>query len=136
MCQALNETILHLFLHCSVALEVWKCLTQPYLDVYGMIFGVDTLVDWLKLWPIRGIQSFGRLVWKLLPYGVFWILWKTRNTKIFDNQEVKVEKICSEIKATVWYWCACSAHRRNFNFRDLIVSWNAIIKGDFVFDPG
>ncbi|KAF5185930.1 hypothetical protein FRX31_024483 [Thalictrum thalictroides] len=47
----LNESVVHLFLHCSIALEVWKNVTTASSELYPSLFITDSTEEWLVAWP-------------------------------------------------------------------------------------
>ncbi|KAF5180733.1 hypothetical protein FRX31_029662 [Thalictrum thalictroides] len=128
-CGCINESITHLFLHCTVSLRIWKEMTIPVAATYQQLFAVDSVLLWLQNWKGGHQQEWAARLWKLLPYATIWIIWKARNSKIFKGKELKVDKVCNEIKATLWFWCANWGGRKRFRFRDLIINWEQVIRG-------
>ncbi|KAF5206933.1 hypothetical protein FRX31_003481 [Thalictrum thalictroides] len=126
-CRMSNEDIPHLFLHCSRSLKVWKMILGPRQNVYEDIFAVDSLEDWLIAWPVGPVAELGSRVWELLPYATAWILWKTRNCRVFQLKVKTVDSIVGEIKGTIWFWLGSWPRRKQYNFQDLLFNWDTIL---------
>uniref|UniRef100_A0A7N2KTR2 Reverse transcriptase zinc-binding domain-containing protein n=1 Tax=Quercus lobata TaxID=97700 RepID=A0A7N2KTR2_QUELO len=84
MCKRSSESVDHLFLHCSVASELWD-------TVFGL-FGVC----WIMPSSVVGLFAcwqghFGRLhngvIWKVVPLCLMWCIWKERNSRCFEDSE-------------------------------------------------
>ncbi|KAF5177947.1 hypothetical protein FRX31_032466 [Thalictrum thalictroides] len=129
LCESLNESIVHVFLHCSVSLSVWNAMTDPLPAVFLALFTVSLIEEWLLQWPVVTNHEWGSLVWKYLSYATLWTLWKTRNNKTFRNTEIGVERICREIKFTIWYWCSSWKQRKKYKYQDLEDNWSGVIRG-------
>jgi exonuclease III len=76
MCKQSGESVDHLFLHCTVATDLWSM-------VFGM-FGVQWVMPHTVLDLFHGwLGKFGRYdtikVWKMIPHSLIWCLWKTQH---------------------------------------------------------
>ena len=79
-----GESVDHLFLHCSVALELW------YL-VFGL-FGVhwvmpQTVMDMFCSWLGNRRRHSSILIWKMIPHCLVWCLRRERNSRHFEDFE-------------------------------------------------
>ncbi|KAF5182530.1 hypothetical protein FRX31_027880 [Thalictrum thalictroides] len=113
----------------KVRLSVWNAMTDPLPAVFPALFTVSSIEKWLLQWPVVTNHEWGSLVWKYLPYATLWTLWKTRNNKTFRNTEIGVERICREIKFTIWYWCSSWKRRKKYKYQDLEDNWAGVIRG-------
>ncbi|KAF5198928.1 hypothetical protein FRX31_011489 [Thalictrum thalictroides] len=129
MCESINESIPHLLMHCSMALRVWKSLTRVKPEIYGILIEAPKVEDLLERWTQGSNQELSRKVWRFLPYATLWTLWKTRNNKLFKRVEATEERICKEIKWTVWYWCASWKRRKKYNFQSFMEDWEGVLSG-------
>ncbi|KAF5186270.1 hypothetical protein FRX31_024143, partial [Thalictrum thalictroides] len=120
MCNLGNESISHLFMHCSKALEVWYVLLQPRRRSFSNVLTADTVEELLIAWPKGKGGHLGSRIWELLPYAVIWVFWRIRNDLIFSNKLFSVERTCNEIKATLWYWLGAWPGRRHYCYPDLV----------------
>ena len=84
MCKCNSESVDHLFLHCSVASELW--------DIFFGLFGVCwvmpmSVVGLFACWQGRfGCHRNGD-IWKVVPPCLMWCIWKERNSKCFEDIE-------------------------------------------------
>jgi hypothetical protein len=74
LCKEDGENIDHLFLHCTVARELWSSVF--------ILFGVSwvmprRVVDLLTCW--QGSLGRHREIWKAIPHCLMWCLWRERN---------------------------------------------------------
>ncbi|KAF5196434.1 hypothetical protein FRX31_013979, partial [Thalictrum thalictroides] len=83
VCNSPNESIVHLFLHCSVALEIWNIITSAIPELYPSIFIMDSIEEWFVAWPKKQGPKITVRIWQVLPYATIWTIWKNRNEKIF-----------------------------------------------------
>lgn len=40
------------------------------------------------------------------PSGVFWTLWKERNSRVFDNVEGSVDQLKDSLLRSIYLWCS------------------------------
>ncbi|KAF9605873.1 hypothetical protein IFM89_019845 [Coptis chinensis] len=86
------------------------------------------LCELLKKWPKLPMSSgFADQLWCLLPYGIIWGLWNSRNNVIFRNGGVRIDRIIKDIKGILWFWMGAHKDRRNFFFADMMVNWDSLI---------
>jgi hypothetical protein len=84
MCLRDGESVDHLFLHCSMAADLWSL-------VFGL-FGVQwvmprSVLDLFSCWLGQLGHHDHALVWKMIPHCVLWCLWRERNARLFDDSE-------------------------------------------------
>jgi hypothetical protein len=82
MCKWSGESLDHLFLHCSVAMDLWSL-------VFGM-FGVQwvmpqTVLDLFCSWLGNRRRHNSILIWKMIPHCLIWCLWKECNSCHFED---------------------------------------------------
>lgn len=80
LCEVEEESVDHLFYKCRFTGVVWNF----FLSLFGSswVFGSrveNLLVAWLGT-PLKGRL---RVAWKMVPFAVFWEIWKERNRRIF-----------------------------------------------------
>jgi hypothetical protein len=73
MCLREGESVDHLFLHCSMAADLWSL-------VFGL-FGVQwvmprSVLDLFSCWLGQLGRHDHALVWKMIPHCVLWCLWR------------------------------------------------------------
>jgi hypothetical protein len=72
----------HLFLHCSVAMDLWAL-------VFGM-FGVQwvmpqSVLELFCSWLGNRGRHESILIWKMIPHCLIWCLWRERNSRHFED---------------------------------------------------
>lgn len=101
LCGRVEESTIHLFLHCDVASSVWLYLmrwldhvfpTPPNLFVHFEVWSVGT--------RNKNVKKGLRLIW----LATIWVLWKARNDKIFKGTNFEVDEMIEAIKVLTWRW--------------------------------
>ena len=90
MCKRSGESVDHLFLHCSVAMELWSM-------VFGM-FGVHwvmpcTVMDLFCTWLGQRGQHSSLVFWKMIPHCLVWCIWAERNSRHFEDSERSIPEL-------------------------------------------
>ncbi|OUZ99397.1 hypothetical protein BVC80_1829g14 [Macleaya cordata] len=57
-----------------------------------------------KLWWSPDSKEKGKVLWKVLPAAIMWIIWKTRNDVAFNNDTINVEDTKVKIKLQAFFW--------------------------------
>ena len=79
-----GESIDHLFIHCSLAKQLW--------DMFLTLFGVhwvmpQKLQDLIACWTgALGRRSLAE-IWKVIPHCLMWSIWRERNLRTFEGRE-------------------------------------------------
>ncbi len=90
MCKQSGESVDHLFLHCSMASDLWSL-------VFGM-FGVQwvmprTVLELFCGWMGKLGRHNSLLVWNMVPHYLVWCLWRERNTRHFEDTERTISEL-------------------------------------------
>lgn len=83
LCIFEEESISHLFNHCSMAKLVWGFFLS-HLKI-SWIF-LKLFNELISCWWIGGLESFPLSIWRALPGVICWELWKERNNRIFEDK--------------------------------------------------
>ncbi|KAF9622604.1 hypothetical protein IFM89_032503 [Coptis chinensis] len=127
MCGMVDESISHLFLHCSYSLEVWSIMMQPFGLSFPRLARADSLEDLLRCWQKMRGNGFIAKLWKLTPYAVLWVLWKTRNDRVFHEKIIPPVRACIGAKDFFWYWLCTSPTRRHYHITSRIWSFTGTL---------
>ena len=84
MCKCNSETVDRLFLHCSIAMELWDM-------VFGL-FGISWVmpmfvVELLAYWQGRFGRHRNGYIWIIVPHCLMWFIWDERNSRCFEESE-------------------------------------------------
>lgn len=100
-CGRNDESVLHLFLHCELAIKVWLDLMR-WLGG-GFIIPPNLFIHW-ECWKEEGANKNIRKGRGLIWLATIWVLWNARNDKIFKGVNYGVESILDTIKVMSWRW--------------------------------
>jgi hypothetical protein len=101
MCKKSGEFIVHLLLHCKVALEVWNMVCQLFGVMWVMLGSVtDCLGSWRAQKGIRTVLQ----TWRMMPLCVMWCLWRERNARNFEDRELGLMELKKRLIQTLFSW--------------------------------
>ncbi|KAF5180956.1 hypothetical protein FRX31_029452 [Thalictrum thalictroides] len=103
LCNNHGESMKHLFFQCPTSLLVWNSLLS-HLGMMDEIMDNNGAGDFLCKWPSLNNRGLSAAIWDIIPYTVIWILWRTRNTIVFDNGVFALDEVVRRIKCTLWNW--------------------------------
>ena len=84
LCLVEEESIDHILLHCGLARSLWSLLFSLFGVSWVLPSSIrEALLGWLG--PCVGKER--RKVWRSAPLCLFWIVWKERNSRAFENVE-------------------------------------------------
>jgi len=107
MCSGIEESTLHLFLHCEVASLVWLKL-MLWIDCFFLI-PHNLFVHW-ECWSQGGSNKKVRKGLGLICLTTVWVLWKAKNDKIFKVHIFEVDNLVEEVKVLSWKWLLSMTH--------------------------
>ena len=115
MCKCNGKPVDHLFLHCSIAKDLWSM-------VFGL-FGVSwvmpqSIVELLACW----LGWFGGhrngIICRIIPHCLMWCLWKERNNRCFEDIERSIPDLKFFFFRTLLDWLSIL---QNHSFSSLFV---------------
>ena len=121
MCKCNGESADHLFLHCSVAMDLWSM-------VFGL-FGVSlvmsqSVVGLLACWQGRFGHHQNGYKWLIVPHCLLWCLWRERNKRCFEDNERSILDLNLFFFRTLLNWWAAMRNQSFFSFLDFLDSCN------------
>lgn len=90
------ETALHLMDTCPLATQLWEKIYQCNRRS-GKCQGdiAETIINWSKQ-PFQ--SSLLNTLWNLIPSFLYWILWKERNNRVFNNTSKPIDLLWLHLK--------------------------------------
>ena len=97
-CLQLPETISHILIGCIYAREVWSTLFRRW-HWLGLSAGLSDdreFYDWWN-WSRKQVPGLNRRAFDTLVVLTFWMLWKERNNRIFQNSNLQASDLVLRI---------------------------------------
>lgn len=89
LCGREAETINHLFLHCSVTVQVWNI----FLALAGVHWVMpNNTKEMLSCWNKGSSPSAQKNRWDLIPACIWWSIWKERNSRCFETRAAQFRR--------------------------------------------
>jgi len=101
LCGSSKESTNHLFLHCDFSAIVWANVMR-WLD-FSFITPTNLFVHW-ECWSNEGRRKKIRKGLWIIWHATIWVIWQTRNHRIFQNETRHVDDLVAEIIVLSWRW--------------------------------
>lgn len=100
-CEAVEESVNHLFLHCRVVMGIWSNLMRWL----GITFLMPPIlyIHW-ECWSMETRRKRLRKGFWVIWRAAIWVIWIKRNHRIFRNVLMEAEELVEEIKVLAWRW--------------------------------
>jgi hypothetical protein len=99
MCKKSGESIVHLLLHCEVAMEVWNMVCQ----LFGVMWVMpDSVMDCLGSWRAQKGNRTVLQTWRMVPLCVMWCIWRERNARNFEDREIGLLELKKKVIQTLF----------------------------------
>jgi hypothetical protein len=100
-CNSVVETLAHLFLHCPFVSKVWYAVMNWLGVVLISPPNLQISMAMLSGCARNKVAREGLiLVWNT----VMWVVWKSRNESIFNNNVSNVEDMVDQVQLLSWRW--------------------------------
>ena len=95
-CQCSSEDLSHLLVLCLISWHIWTSLAS---DLGHVISRPESFRTFYEMWiSIRFKNQTRRKLWVTTFDAAAWSLWMTRNSMIFDHQELDSAALCYTIR--------------------------------------
>jgi hypothetical protein len=99
MCKKSGESIVHLLLHCEVAMEVWNMVCQ----LFGVMWVMPgSVTDCLGSWRTQKDNRTVLQTWRMVPLCVMWCIWRERNARNFEDRELGILELKKRVIQTLF----------------------------------
>jgi hypothetical protein len=101
LCGLVEESALHLFLHCEKTAVVWYAI----MKWLGLVIIVPhNLTSSFAILGEYGKGKRGKVCLSLIWNSYVWSIWKFRNDHIFNNKAIVIEELIDHVKFQSWNW--------------------------------
>ncbi|GMP91138.1 hypothetical protein CsSME_00041961 [Camellia sinensis var. sinensis] len=124
MCCKSGESLDHLFLHCSVARQLWH-----------MVFGLGNVV-WVApkgcaQMLLFDFQTFGRskrakVLWSGVISAIFWVAWMERNARVFEGVVRDIDYLWDRARYLASFWTSASSIFRGIPLFFIAADWVSV----------
>nr|XP_033510409.1 uncharacterized protein LOC104090014 isoform X2 [Nicotiana tomentosiformis] len=119
MCQQQSESVNHLFLHCSVAKEIWNF----FYTIFGLKWVMpQSTKQAFESWYFWRVGKSIRKIWKMVPAAIFWCIWKERNRRCFDGISTPLYSLKAACLVNLFSWNYLTPDNSADTFVDFISS--------------
>jgi hypothetical protein len=110
LCYCMNETTSHLLTECNYTEAAWNLVASKFaLQDYNSLRYAGGPTEW-----VNQIRRSGSKEEKRKKMGVlstfWWMIWKERNNRIFQNKEASTQSLALKIQETILFhlvaWCS------------------------------
>ena len=92
LCLLEGESIDHFLLHCELMRSLWNLLFSLFGMSWVLLYSIrEVLLRWLG----SCVGKKRKKVWLAVPLCLFWIVWKERNSRAFENEGCKSFFLCN-----------------------------------------
>ena len=117
MCKANGESIDHLFLHCSIARDLWSLV----FSIFGVWWVMPCHVLELLLCWSTGFKSYRSAhLWDLITHCVLWVIWREQNAQSFEDTERTAPGLKQFFLNSLFEWVNASGHYHFLSVYELI----------------
>ena len=101
LCQNLNDTesTTHLFLHCPFPINIWHL----FIINANSSLRITCLSQFFSLKQVNRF-NLTNPAWIAIVHAIFWIIWITRNNKIFRGLEGNIQLVVHQIISSASFW--------------------------------
>ncbi|KAL4200750.1 hypothetical protein AMTRI_Chr02g255160 [Amborella trichopoda] len=113
MCLCEEESNSHLFIHCSLALNLWSRILR--------LFGLSWVI------PESYKALFSMLLWKASMVATIWVIWLERNTRIFRGVKCEPTALFNKITAQVIFWASNHKAFKGITAASFLLDWENLL---------
>lgn len=101
MCLCKSESINHLFLHCSVATDIWNM----FLALFGVQWSMSCSVrEAFVSWCSSKVDKTIKRIWAMVPACILWCICTERNRRCFDGVSTANHSLKAKCLVNLFSW--------------------------------
>ncbi|CAL5391723.1 unnamed protein product [Camellia sinensis] len=116
-CKEVEETINHVLLHCPFVWLIWSYFVRGWGLQWASPGSVQSILQW---WSGCRMGQLEKKLWSVIPYAIFWSIWKQRNDRVFNGVEPNFVVMCETIKVRIALWFKSAVLALNYSVHDLV----------------
>ncbi|XP_026415900.1 uncharacterized protein LOC113311274 [Papaver somniferum] len=126
-CNSSEESVEHLFLHCSFVGQIWEHVLQQLSIVW---VHPTTVLEFVWKWKLK--ISIKPLVFLryCVPFAIWWIVWLERNDILIAKKQLRkpMSTLVLDIKSLLFSWSINVVSFRNIKFGDFVFDWASLFR--------
>ncbi|KAK9094246.1 hypothetical protein Scep_025715 [Stephania cephalantha] len=126
ICRRSGEELDHLFLHCTMAWQLWASLTRELQWIWVMPKTCEVIFDDAS-WDFR--NSRRNVLWKSCSQSIVWGIWQERNARLFKGTFMNHEELWDGIRLNTAKWLSINKEFKQWGLNDLLNNWQPILEG-------
>ena len=117
LCKGEEGSCDHILLHCSKASLLWLLV----FSLFGVLWLLHTSIQATLLsWHSCTIRKRRKKAWNVTPLCLFWIIWKERNRRAFENVQLSNEELKFSFLCNFLEWSKGGLGQESFFLIDFI----------------
>ncbi|TQD89699.1 hypothetical protein C1H46_024693 [Malus baccata] len=127
LCKAKEESVNHIFLHCSYSIQLWWKLFQEVKASWVIPKGCFELLS--TNFKALGKRKKSKVLWGCLVLAIFWNIWMERNKRIFEDYTgVGAEELWGRVKYWAAFWASVTKEFNNVSLSQILWDLLAAVK--------
>ncbi|KAM2348663.1 hypothetical protein ACFX1X_012268 [Malus domestica] len=127
LCKAKEESVNHIFLHCSYSIQLWWKLLQEVKASWVIPKGCFELLS--TNFQALGKRKKSKVLWGCLVSAIFWHIWLERNKRIFEDYTgVGAEELWGRVKYWAALWASVTKEFDNVSLSQILWDLLAAVK--------
>ena len=127
LCKAKEESVNHIFLHCSYSIQLWWKLFQEVKVSWVIPKGCFELLS--TNFKALGKGKKSKALWGCLVSAIFWNIWLERNKRIFEDYTgVGAEVLWGRVKYWAAFWASVTKEFNNCSLSQILWDLLAAVK--------
>ena len=117
LCGSGLETVNHLLIWWDFSWQLWFKILRWWVLLWVVPGSFGSLLEWWKGFKFKKAK---RVVWRVIPFAIFWSVWLCKNSAVFSNLQPVLEDVFDIVKWRVIFWAKQKKELLNLNVRDLV----------------